>query len=174
MAAKKAKEPLLSFASLRELTFFLTLLDKFLGLKLGRVATLLEPIRSCGMETYSWHGCGEDVRAVSFVSTTRETKRKLPTQETGLVIHLCDQQGQGLEIVGKTSFLHSQKLSAAFKAFHQETSDFEASFRFQRLLISVHSAVLAYMEKYSDAQSFAERFYASLKKEIEGENELPF
>ena len=43
-----AKKPFLVFGSQQELIFFLALLDKFLGLKLNRMASLLEPIRSCG------------------------------------------------------------------------------------------------------------------------------
>lgn len=174
MAAKKGRNALLSFVSLRELVFFLALLDKFLGLKLGRVIPLLEAVRSEGTETYS-RDCGEPkARKVSLVLLTRKTGKKLPTGICRIFLYLYDQNEQGLEIEGRVSFLHSQKLSTAFKVFHQKTSDFEAGEKFQRLLVSVHSAVLAYMEEYPDAQSFAEKIHASLKKEIDGEDDLPF
>ncbi|KKR03578.1 MAG: hypothetical protein UT31_C0015G0004 [Parcubacteria group bacterium GW2011_GWF2_39_13b] len=174
MAAKKAKYSSLSFSSSRELTFFLVLLDKFLGLKLGRVAALLEPIHSRGSEVYKLFFEDGDAREVTLTSTTEATKKKLPNFRSRISLVLRSREGQKAEIKGQIFFLHSQKISELFEVLHWETSDFEASSKFQLLLILVHAAVLTYMEEYSNAQEFVEKIYPSLKKEIDGEDDLPF
>ena len=111
---------------------------------------------------------------MTFTSITGKTGKKLPNFRSKVSFLLCSQEEQTLKIEGGISFLYSQKLSGSFKAFYNETSDFEASFQFQRLLVRVHAAVSAHMHDCSTAEVFVQDNYPALKKEIEGEDDMPF